>query len=172
MTYVQPAAVVHRDGSGIFVIKRFRSSEECEREARWYRMLPEFCPELLAQEGPDLVTRRHPTAWETPEWRDPMALFDLILAVNSHGVQHRDVHLRNIVLVDGSPRLIDWYTAVQAPCPVSYDLYGEAAGLEKPAGHVDYQCWTTPNRWSVREAWGVDVSTAVARWEDGRRLAS
>jgi hypothetical protein len=161
LTYVQPKALIHCEDSGTYVVKRFVSADACEVEARWYRKLPDLCPELIAQEGPDLVTRRHPTAWDTPAWRDPMALFDLILAVNSHGVQHRDVHLRNIVLVDGSPRLIDWFTAIEAPVPVSYDLYGSASLLPRPEGHVDYQCWTTPNKWSIREAWGVDVPTCV-----------
>lgn len=161
MTYEPPPALVICEPGQ--AIKRFRSAEACEREARWYRRLPDFCPELIAVDGPDLVTRRYPTAWELRDtWRDPMALYDLLLALNSRGVQHRDVHLRNIVVTPAGPLLIDWFTAIEAYCPVSYDLYGEAAGLDKPAGHVDYQCWTTANRWSIREAWGVDVPTAMA----------
>lgn len=160
MTYQAPIAVVHENPA--IVIKRFRTPEDCETEARWYRLLPDFCPELIAQDGVDLVTRRHPVAWHEPEWRDAGALFDLLLAVNSHGVQHRDVHLRNIVLdADDRPLLIDWYTAIEAHCPISYDLYGEMSGLPKPEDHVDFQCWTTENRWSIREAWGIDVPTPM-----------
>lgn len=160
MTLWPPIALVHVEPK--VVLKRFRSAEQCRIEAQWYERFPQFCPELVDVDGPDLVTRRYPVAWESPEWRDADALFDLLLAVNSHGVQHRDVHLRNIVLAPDGPRLIDWYTATEAYCPMSYDLYGEKAGLDKPRGHVDYQCWTTPNQWSIREAWGVDVPTAMA----------
>lgn len=159
MSLWPPIAVVHLEPD--VVLKRFRSAEDCELEARWYERLPDFCPELVGVDGPDLITRRHPVAWEVPEWRDADALYELLRAVNSTGVQHRDVHLRNVVLTPEGPRLIDWYTAIHAPGPVSYDLYGERSGLDKPNGHVDYQCWTTPNRWSIREAWGIDVPAPV-----------
>lgn len=157
--FVPPPALVHVMDE--VVVKRFRSPGEREVEGRWYRRYPGWCPELVAADGPDLVTRRHPVAWEVPEWRDAKALFRLLVGLSAAGVHHRDVHLRNVVLVDGKPRLIDWATAVEAPGRVSYDLYGSTSGLDRPPGHVDYQCWTTPNRWSVREAWGVDVPAAV-----------
>lgn len=160
MSLWPPIALVHVTSTT--VLKRFRSPEDCEIEARWYRRFPDFCAELVEVDGPDLVTRRYPVAWETPEWRDADALYRLLLDLGAAGVHHRDVHLRNIVLDAGRPRLIDWYTAIEAPGRPSYDLYGEDAGLERPPGHVDYQCWTTPNRWSIKEAWGVDVPTDVA----------
>ena len=170
MTLWPPIALVHFEPQ--VVLKRFRTADDCETEAQWYRRYPQFCPELVDVDGPDLVTRRLPVAWETPEWRDTNALVDLLLNLAACGVHHRDVHLRNIVLDAGRPLLIDWYTATEAIDRPSYDLYGEAAGLARPEGHIDYQSWSTKNRWSIEEAWGVDVSTAVARWEDGRRLAS
>lgn len=159
MTYVPPSALVHVMED--VVVKRFHSSAGCEGEAQWYRRYPGFCPELVAVDGPDLVTRRYPVAWDVPSWRDAKALYRLLSELGAAGVHHRDVHLRNIVIVDGAPRLIDWVTAVEAPGRVSYDLYGEAAGIERPPGHVTYQCWTAPNRWSIREAWGVDVPADV-----------
>lgn len=154
-----PIALVHFEPQ--IVLKRFRSAEQCAIEAQWYERYPQFCPELVDIDGPDLTTRRYAVAWETPEWKDADALAGLLLELHSAGVHHRDVHLRNIVLTPEGPRLIDWYTAVEVPGCASYDLYGEAAGLDKPRGHIDYQCWTTPNRWSIREAWGIDVPTLV-----------
>lgn len=157
--YMPPSAVVRVEAD--LVIKRFRSPEDCAVEARWFRRLPQFCPELIAHDGVDLVTRRHDVAWETPSWRDPEALVKLVMAVHAEGVHHRDVHLRNIVLRDGEPLLIDWYTAVECVQAEPYDLYGERSGVPKPERHLDFQCWDTPNPYSIREAWGIELSAVV-----------
>lgn len=156
MTYRPRPGIVHLERD--FAIKRFRSAQECETEARWFRRFPWAAPELVVQDGPDMMTRRYPVAWETSEWRDAHALKALILRLFAEGVHHRDVHLRNIVLRDGQPLLIDWYTAIDHPSPVSYDLYGRRAALPKPEGHIDHQCWDTPNPYSIKEAWGVGLS--------------
>lgn len=168
MTYKAPVALIYHDVGARHVIKRFRSTDEREIESRWYELLPDFCPELIAVDGPDMVTRHYPVAWDNPEWRDPAAIADLLRRLSKRGIHHRDVHLRNIVLKDGRPLLIDWYTAVCAPSCVSYDLYGEESGLSKPAGHIDFQCWTTANRWSIKEAWDVDIPAEVDSGADDR----
>lgn len=160
MMYVGPLAVIRKETD--YVIKRFRSSEECAMEARWYRRFPQFCPELLAQDTCDLVTRRHDVAWETPAWRDVNALVELIRAVHAEGVHHRDFHLNNVVIRDGRPLLIDWFTAIEAPnASCAYDFYGEISGVPKPERHLDFQCWDTPNPYSIKEAWGVDLPAVV-----------
>lgn len=164
--YVSPISLVHIEEDQ--VIKRFRSAEECAMEARWYRRFPEFSPEVVAHDGVDLVTRRYPVAWDTPEWRDAEAIVELLRAVHEHGVHHRDVHLRNIVLREGKPILIDWFTAMECQQAISYDLYGEGSLLPKPERHLDYQSWDTPNPFSIKRAWGIELSAVVGRREDGR----
>lgn len=161
MSYVAPPSVVKLCAE--IVIKRYRDSGLCEQEARWYRTVPWACPDVIAIDGPDLVTKRYKTAWETPQWRDPQAIVDLLTKVHEAGIAHRDVHLRNIVIVDGKPRLIDWFTAMYHEGGVSYDLHGEPAGLERPLGHLDYQSWNTPNPFSIKEAWGVELSTYLGQ---------
>jgi len=158
--YVAPISIVHCEND--HVIKRFRTPEDCALEARWYRRVPHLCPELIAVDGTDLVTKRYPVAWETPEWRDVDALLRLLRAVEAEGLHHRDAHLRNIVLRDGEPLLIDWYTAMECPQARSYDLFGEASLLPKPERHLDFQSWDTPNPYSIKEAWGVPLSAVVA----------
>ena len=160
MIYIAPISIVHIEKD--HVIKRFRSPEECALEARWYHRFPQFCPELLAHDACDLVTQRYDVAWETPAWRDAQALVDLCQALFAQGVHHRDIHLRNILIKEGRPLLIDWFTAVEAPhARCSYDLFGEISCVPKPERHLDFQCWDTPNQFSIKEAWGVDLPATV-----------
>jgi hypothetical protein len=159
MTYIAPPSIV-KLGAEI-VIKRFRDAGLCEQEVRWYRTVPWACPELLLVDGLDMVTKRYPVAWETPGWCDPPAVASLLKRVHQAGIAHRDVHLRNVVLKNGQPLLIDWFTAMYHQGGLSYDLFGEASGLPRPDGHLDFQSWNTNNPFSMKEAWGVDLSAVV-----------
>lgn len=66
-------------------------------------------------------------------------LLDLLGRVHSAGVCHRDTHVRNFVLDDGMPLIIDPKYAVesnpQQPC---YDVHGpDASGVPVPDEHLN-----------------------------------
>lgn len=138
-------------------VKRYATAAEAAAEAAWYERLPWAGPRLLGVDGPQLVLETRPAACAVMGWRPAVELRELLLAIHAEGVHHRDVHVRNIVQgPDGRPLLIDWETAIQQPCPLSYDLHGpEASGVPVPAIHegLTPQWWGSDQKMSIRMCW-------------------
>lgn len=141
------------------IVKRFTAPRAFEREVHAYRACPWACPPLLELGHRRMVLPLLVTAAEDPSWRPVEETRDLLDRVHAAGWHHRDVHAKNLVkMPDGTPRLIDWETAIIAPeCP-SYDLVGpEASGIAKPTEHAGYsaQWWGAPTRFSLERWWDL-----------------
>lgn len=141
-----------------------------EAEARWYRLVPWATPELLHVDNERLVVARYPTSAELGpvDWRPVTALRALLERLwHDHGIHHRDVHAKNIVrMPDGTPRLIDWETAVvDRSARDSYDLIGPTCGVPKPDVHEGFsdQWWGARTRFSVARWWGLNDSGGPRR---------
>jgi len=74
-------------------------------------------------------------------------LYRRLKELHQNGMCHRDMHVGNVVLLDGTPLLIDPALATESdPSRPCYDLYGpQLSGVAVPADHYDYP----PNRGGV-----------------------
>ncbi len=65
------------------------------------------------------------------------AILDLIYAMHAAGVCHRDLHSRNIVIIDGHPLVIDLAMAAEVdPAWPCYDLTGPSPQVPLPSEHA------------------------------------
>lgn len=140
-------------------IKTYNEAEWSRAEIDWYRTVPWACPPLLwadPQAG-TLVTPTLPLAANVPDYQPVDKLLDLLRRLEREGVHHRDVHPANIVIdQDGSPRLIDWETAVFEDTPWSYDLHGpDVSGVDIPEIHLECgpQWVGSDDPFSIKNTW-------------------
>ena len=117
---------------------------------RYYRRLSDLglAPEIVAVQPTCLATRLCvPLAdWlgggPSPAERRNVALrlYRQIDAMHDAGISHRDLHVGNVVLLDGMPLLIDPQFAIESdPSTLSYDLYGPGpSGVPVPKPHAEY----------------------------------
>ena len=142
-----------------WTVKRYRTAEEADAEAYWFRRVPWAAPELVCQDGQDLIMPTLPVAAQTPDWRPVEELRALLVRLQNEGVHHRDVHTKNVVMgKDGMPLLIDWETAVEHDAEFGYDLYGpEVSGVPIPPLHEKYglssQWWGSPQNYAIGREW-------------------
>ena len=143
-----------------YVVKEFTDPDSCERERRIYEQFPQFCPRLLDATDSTLTIERLPVAVDDPTWRPVEATIELLEALNTVGLHHRDAHVKNLVRGPDGPLLIDWETAVVAPGVPSYDLYGpDVSGVPSPTIHKGWpdQYWGTPTRFSFGRWWNHEL---------------
>lgn len=116
---------------------------------RHYQLLSDlgFAPEILDSTGDGLVTRKYPTLeawlWSHPSETEMKTMRRRLLTFlkkvhREVGICHRDTHIRNFVLEEDRPLLIDPTLAIESdrdrPC---YDLVGPApSGVAIPAVHA------------------------------------
>lgn len=139
--------------------KTFRDPHVFEREIRWLETVPWACAELLSidSETLTLTTKTYRTALELPDWRPLDGLAYLLRSLGQSMIHHRDVHVKNIICVDGEPRLLDWETATIHD-GLSYDLHGPV-DVPVPVIHGGFlpQWWGSKEPYSIKSQWGVDV---------------
>lgn len=141
------------------VVKRFTHRDHYLLEVSAYRDFAWAAPRLLLQNDVDLsiVVERLPTAEQLTWWKPAESLRKLLQRLHDFGVNHRDVHVGNIVCdpVRG-PLLIDWELHTRNVGKVSYDLHGpKKSGVQQPAGQRGAPMW-----------WGAKHERAVGlRWE-------
>lgn len=112
-----------------------------------YRRLQNWDLAPIVVEATDdvLVTECHPTLfawWEAGPSQQALTEMRILLRariseLHSHGICHRDIHIKNVVLRDGTPLFIDTEFVIatdpNAPC---YDLYGpDVSGIPAPEAH-------------------------------------
>ncbi len=139
-------------------IKKYDDPVLAAAEAAWFIRVPWATPRLLDFDGTTLTIETGQDASEVPEWRPVGVLRELLGALHAEGVHHRDVHVKNVVRLDGEPRLIDWETAIIDPAPFSYDLYGpEDSGIPIPKIHTRLipMWWGSRQRLSIKNQWEV-----------------
>lgn len=116
---------------------------------RHYQLLSDLglAPEILDSTGDTLVTRKYLTLegwlWSGPSEAQMKTMRRRLLAFlkevhHKAGICHRDTHIRNFVLKENRPLLIDPTLAIECdrdrPC---YDLVGpELSGVAIPTEHA------------------------------------
>ena len=139
------------------VVKTFADASYAEREWRWYARFPWATPRMVSRDGATVIVERLPLASELPDWRPVDQMKALLERLHASHVHHRDVHAKNVVrMPDGSPRLIDWETALIQRADYSYDIHGpDLSGVDKPAEHEGYspQWWDAGTKFSLGRWW-------------------
>lgn len=138
------------------VVKTFSDVAAADRECTWYSEFGWATPWMVDRDGATVVIERLPLAVELPDWRPVAEMRALLERLHRCNVHHRDVHAKNVVrMPDGSPRLIDWETALIQSCGWSYDLHGpDRSGIPKPEIHARFRA-----QW-----WGGDTPFSLGRF--------
>lgn len=133
---------------GWTVVKRHADPVRFAEELRFYLLVPWAAPELH-DFGDDWLeierVHKRPTAADKPALR---ALLD---ALHHEGVNHRDAHIKNIVVHEQrGPLLIDWEAATDRPCTLSYDLHGPQPTCTQPEWQAGPPMW-----WNADSKWAI-----------------
>lgn len=154
--------------------KTYKVRSLAANEAAWYRRVPWATPRLLDFDGLTLTIETRHSGMAFPHWKPSDQLRELLSALHTEGIHHRDVHLRNVVKGrHGMPLLIDWETAVEHPAEYSYDLWGpDISGVPVPDIHARHipAWWGSTDRTSIMNQWGVMPMGYQAVWENGREV--
>lgn len=141
------------------VHKQFIDNPELlQKELHFYQLVPWAAPKLIHAGDDCLIIERLTPASKLPLWKPIDELYDLLKRIHNAGVNHRDVHIGNIVChpVDG-PLLIDWEHATDQVESESYDLVGPASGVEPLKGHngdPGQPMWIgSDHRLSIKRQW-------------------
>lgn len=79
---------------------------------------------------------------EHPDRKNEIAIrvYEKIKYLNLYGIQHRDLHEQNIVIVNDDPKFIDWELAILGTrMDRPYDLYGPTDKVRPSDPHIDYR---------------------------------
>ncbi|AAN12646.1 kinase [Mycobacterium phage Omega] len=134
-----------------------------QNEVFYYRTFPWATPELLwVDEARLALGIRRGEVLRNCESPPLLQLAQLLVRLSGLGIHHRDVHIDNVVVIAGEPRLIDWQTAIAtSPEAPSYDLYGPSPEVP-PATECPYW-WDSPDPWSI----GKFFNSALDRYGEG-----
>ena len=137
------------------VAKRFTDPVAYEHEVSFHRDYQWATPPVvkLLPEKLTVVAERGSPVEHPNGVVDDLAW--LIVKLAKSNVHHRDIHPGNIVVCDGSVRLIDWETATHHP-GISYDLFGPI-DVPVPVQHGGLlpQWWMSNDHGSIYNRWGI-----------------
>lgn len=104
------------------------------KEVYYYTEYARFCPRLIAMNPMTntlVIERCRPVLDLQDGEKYKEQLWNLLEELHKAGVNHRDMSLKNVVIKEGKPLLIDWENATTEIGEVSADLYGcEKAGVK------------------------------------------
>jgi hypothetical protein len=137
--------------------RRLPPGEPGERFVTYYRRWAALglAPEIVSVTPEKLITRGCLPLEDWLQFERSAAerlemggrLYRALDELHQHGMCHRDIHAGNVVLLEGTPLLIDPALATESdPSRPCYDLYGpEVSGVSVPNDHYVY----LPNRGGV-----------------------
>ena len=133
---------------GWTVVKRHADPVRFAEELRFYLLVPWAAPELYDFGDDWLEIER---VYGRPKAADKPALRALLDALHYEGVNHRDAHIKNIVVHEKrGPLLIDWEAATDRPCALSYDLHGPQPSCRQPEWQAGPPMWWhAPSKWAI-----------------------
>jgi len=142
------------------VVKSFTYRDHYNLEVSAYRDFAWAAPRLLHADDikMTIVVERLVTAEELKTWHPRESLRKLLQRLHDFGVNHRDVHVGNVVRhPTRGPLLIDWEHHTRNVGPFSFDLYGpDKSGVSQPEGQRGIPMWwDAKHKRALGVAWNV-----------------